>query len=149
MTDSKRRTLRPVGAMVLVVLAAVAVGCTSHLSVDAGAQPGGDGTKAQPFKTIREGVNAAKARTTIHIAQGAYVEQLNTTITQRCVKLKGSTLLPLDGQGLPTEVVQNAAIVTPQTPIMSTTGDALFKVQARKVEIEGLKIDGQVGTAVP
>jgi hypothetical protein len=141
-TVLKGGTVRPIGAAILIVFAAIAVGCARQLYVDAGAPTGGDGSKAKPFKTIREGVTAARARTTIHVAKGAYVEELDTTFARSNVKLKGSTVLPLDRHKLPTGVAQEAAILTP-----TGSGQALFQIHARNVEIEGFQLDGQIGTA--
>jgi Protein of unknown function (DUF1565) len=144
-----RLTVRPTGAAFLIVLVAIASACTRDLYVDAGAPAGGDGTKAKPFKTIREGVTTARDRTTVHVAQGTYVEDLNTTIAHRRVRIKGSTILPVGPDNLPTGVPQSAALVKPRTPILSGTGDALLKIKARDVTIEGLQIDGDVGPADP
>ncbi len=54
--------------------------------VDASAAPGGDGTRARPFQTIMDGVNAAKVGATVAIAAGQYREDV---ILDRSVHLRG------------------------------------------------------------
>jgi hypothetical protein len=140
--------VRPIGAAILIVLAAIAVGCTSHLYVDADAPAGGDGSKAKPFKTIREGVDAARARTTVHVAEGTYTEKPEMIVAHGRVRLKGSTVLTLDPRGLPAgdeQKREHSAIVKAETAIPKDV--ALFRIHAADVAITGLVIDGKTDTA--
>lgn len=45
-----------------------------HIYVDKGASPGGDGTQANPFQTVREAFDVAGYGTTIYIEAGTYNE---------------------------------------------------------------------------
>jgi len=103
----------------------------SDLYVNAGAPAGGDGRKGTPFKTIREAVSAARVKTTIHIAEGTYVEELDTIVARDRVSLKGSTVLAVDHRKLPTGGTQHAAIVRPHAAIPA--GQALFQIRAQNV----------------
>ena len=115
------------------------------LYVDAAAGSNGDGSKRHPYDTIRKAVTAAPAGTTIHVAEGTYREDVETLFLKPGVRLKGSTVLCLDGRGLPTGRTDHAAIVKPPAAGVPKDG-AMFRIHAENVAITGLVIDGTSAT---
>ena len=138
-------------AFVVSLVSAVAGWSGSdEIFVDVNAAAGGNGTQAAPYDTIRQAVGDANARvedSIIHIAEGTYSESPNITITRDGVRLVGSTTLVLDGSGLPTGAYEHGAtlrpLLPPGTPLIPA-GSALIRVNASRVEIAGLVLDGGV-----
>src|SRR4051812_27655572 len=99
----------------VVVMALPAPVVAGDIYVDGNAAPGGDGTSpAAAYRTILAAVTDANGRAdgaTIRVAEGTYVESLNTTITRAGVRILGSTVLAVDARGLPTGDVTSAARV--------------------------------------
>ncbi len=138
-----------------VALAAFLVAAVSGWSdsreifVNANAAPGGDGkTPSRAYRTIRAAVDDVNERPdnhdyTIRIAQGTYLETPDITITRDGVRLLGSTTLIRDGSGLPTGAYEHGVKVRPAVPLSTLVpGNALIQVNASRVEIAGLVLDG-------
>jgi len=139
--------------------------------VDAGANPGGDGSAAAPYRTITEAIAQAReirqrkphSKINVHVAPGIYSEAFPIYLNISKLSLRGSTQLIEDDAGLPQDCGPGApalpapcveagteTLITPLTPLQS--GQSLFIVGPTRdrsdsrltdVSIEGFMFDGR------
>ncbi|MDO8557449.1 MAG: lamin tail domain-containing protein [Candidatus Jorgensenbacteria bacterium] len=103
----------------------------SNVYVDASNSGAEDGTQAHPYNTIGEGIGAAMANGTIHVAIGTYTEDLTIPA--------GKTNLDISGAGLASTTikgVQNVAVAS--IPLAMPN----INVLANGVKIHGFTIEG-------
>ncbi|MBA3567761.1 MAG: hypothetical protein H0W28_00190 [Pyrinomonadaceae bacterium] len=139
--------------------------------VDAGANPGGDGSAAAPYQTITEAIAQAReirqrkphSKINVHVAPGVYSEAFPIYLNISKLSLRGSTKLIEDHAGLPQDCGPGApalpapcieagteTLITPLTPLQS--GQDLFIVgptsdrsdlSLTDVSVEGFVFDGR------
>jgi len=100
--------------------------------VDASASPGGDGSSVLPYQSVQAGVNGTLPGGTVHVAAGAYAEQV--IVAGKSLTIRGA------GSGA-TTIQAPAALATtfttsgPNKPVITADG-------AADVRIQDLKVDG-------
>jgi hypothetical protein len=139
--------------------------------VDAGANPGGNGSAAAPYQTITEAIAQAReirqrnphSKINVQVAAGVYSEAFPIYLNISKLSLRGSTHLIEDDAGLPQDCGPGAPAlpapcveagtetsITPLTPLQS--GQSLFIVGPTRdgsdprltdVSIEGFVFDGR------
>ena len=117
--------------------------------VDAGAPTGGDGTKAAPYRTIKEALTAAKAGWTVAIAGGTYQESL---VMDEAVTLRGrcAAKVTLQGSGIAAIVVTSGT--TAEAPArlerLRVTGPSLGLIVQSGGHLEALRVHVQAATEI-
>lgn len=114
------------------------VGTGGALYVDQSAPAGGDGSQGSPLRTIAEAISAAEPQSTIHIADGDYLEQVEIT-------------LPVTLSGAGTGTVLGQLGNEPAVTITSATDEVVIRdmeliglsVTSTAVHLEGVTLTGQ------
>jgi hypothetical protein len=120
----------------------------ARLFVVAGAAAGGTGTRNAPFGRIADAVDAGRALAATHevvidVAPGAYATEPRPLALDYPVRIKGSTVLLRDADGIATGAVEDAAIIRG-----APSGAPVILVTGHGVQIRGLALDGGgAGTA--
>lgn len=139
--------------------------------VDAGTNPGGDGSATAPYRTINEAIAQAReirqrkphSKINVHVSAGVYSEAFPIYLNISKLSLSGSTQLIEDHAGLPQDCGPGApalpapcveagteTLITPLTPLQS--GQSLFIVGLTRdradprltdVSIKGFVFDGR------
>jgi len=99
--------------------------------VDASASPGGDGSSAAPYQGVQAGVNGTLPGGTVHVAAGAYTEQV-TIAKNLTVRGAGSGSTTIQA---PAALATTFTTSGPNKPVITADG-------AANVRIEDLKVDG-------
>src|SRR6266498_3014921 len=131
--------------------------------VDAGANPGGDGSAAAPYRTITDAIAQAReirqrklhSKINVHVAPGVYSEAFPIYLNISKLSLRGSTQLIEDDSGLPQDCGPGApalpapcveagteTLITPLSPLQTIFDPALHPDQVPdKLRIEVIEND--------
>ncbi len=99
---------------------------------NAGAAPGGNGSVPAPYLTVQGGVNGTLPGGTVHVAAGAYTEQVIIAGKNLTVRGAGSGSTTIQA---PAALATTFTTSGPNKPVVTADG-------AANVRIEDLKVDG-------
>jgi hypothetical protein len=133
-------------ALLVAVLAAPVFGAT--LVVDAGAPPGGDGTREAPFSDFDAALGAARSiraasdETIVIQATGRFVITHELLCNVPRLKIFGKLRLRHDERGRPTGAEPGTETTIAASGDLVNVDRALLAITASEVEIAGLVFDG-------
>ncbi|MEK7542776.1 MAG: lamin tail domain-containing protein [Patescibacteria group bacterium] len=108
----------------------------SNVYVDASNSGTEDGTQAHPYNTIGEGIGAAMASGTVHVAVGTYTEDLTIPAGKTNLDISGASLASTTIQGVATNATANYPQAVPNIEIL-----------ANDVKLHGFTIQGPAYSA--
>ena len=139
----------------LLCMAVFAIGCDEEdppseppdqqattLYVDASAGSEGDGSRSRPFQTIGAALAVAEPGTTIHVASGAYPEQL--TITTSLSLVGESTAAQVSGAGDPSIRISSSSTVE----IRDLTIDGIAAESGVTLDLQSVTLTGATEPAL-